>query len=179
MGATGDVSSEAVGNVQAVITLLEFGFDFVDSLNPDHNVSGSIAEFSPQSRYVKANASQLHKYGHGTFCRFRIAVPHPLRHKPGVYALVVEGSIGYVGETMDLNTRFNSGYGNISPRNCYVGGRMTNCRINQRVLDESRSGRRVDLYFHATPQRQTVEKRLITSCSPPWNGQGKPGMALH
>jgi len=162
---------EAVDRVPSTITLQELSFDFVDSISPDRDASGSIHEFRPQQRYVKGNASLLHKYGDGTFCRFRIAVPQKVRRMPGVYALVVDGSVRYIGECKDLYKRFNAGYGNISPRNCYVGGQMTNCRINRRVLDESKSGRRVDLYFHATSCRFAVEKGLIASCAPPWNGQ--------
>jgi hypothetical protein len=38
----------------------------------------------------------------------------------------VDESKEYVGECRDLVKRFNSGYGQISPRNCFVGGRRTN-----------------------------------------------------
>ena len=116
--------------------------------------------------FAKSDAVPLHKHGHGTFCKFRISVPKGLA---GVYALVVDGSVRYIGECEDLGKRFNMGYGNISPRNCYEGGQRTNCKINRRVLDVSKAGGRVDLYFHPTPLRQTVEKQLVASCPPPWN----------
>lgn len=164
---------EAVSGVPSMSILPELSFDFVDTISPDRDASGSIHEFSPQQRYAKGNASLLHTYGAGTFCRFRIAAPQTVRGVPGVYALVVGGSVRYIGECMDLYKRFNVGYGNISPRNCYVGGQMTNCKINQCVLNESKFGRRVDLYFHATSQRSAIEKYLITLCAPPWNGQSR------
>lgn len=171
--------SEAVDRAPSTIILLELRFDFVDSINPHRDASGSIHEFSPQQRYAKGNASLLHTYGDGAFCRFRIAGPRRLRGVPGVYALVVDGSVRYIGECKDLYKRFNVGYGNISPRNCYVGGQMTNCKINRQVLDESKAGRRVDLYFYATSHRKTVEKCLIASCSPLWNHRSKQGITSH
>jgi hypothetical protein len=140
-------------------------FALVQHLAPERNEEGAIREVSPQGRYKKA--IPLHQYGHGTFCAFRIAVPAGL---VGVYALVVDGSVRYLGECADLGTRFNGGYGTISPRNCYVGGQSTNCKINRRVLDVSKAGGRVDLYFHPTPQRKTVEAHLIAAYLPPWNG---------
>jgi hypothetical protein len=109
----------------------------------------------------------LHKHGYGAFCKFRISVPRGLI---GVYALVVDGLVCYIGECEDLGKRFNTGYGNISPRNCYQGGQPTNCKINHRVLDVSNTGESVNLYFHSTSSRHLVEKRLITQFSPPWNG---------
>ena len=48
-------------------------------------------------------------------------------------SLVRDGQIIYIGETAGLRQRFNMGYGNISPRNCYVGGQSTNCKMNKIV----------------------------------------------
>ncbi len=143
-------------------------FAFVGSLTPERDTSGTIVEFSPQGRYAKADAHALHKHGHGAFCRFCIAVPKGLA---GVYALVVDGSVRYIGECEDLGKRFNMGYGTISPKNCYAGGQPTNCKINRRVLGVSKGGGRVDLYFLPTPLslRKAVENQLVARCSPPWN----------
>lgn len=147
--------------------LAEYTFTFVEAITPERAASGAIQEFSPQKRYRKAATAPLHKYGHGTFCKFRISVPMGL---VGVYTLIVDGAVYYVGECVDLGKRFNMGYGNISPRNCYEGGQMTNCRINQHILNVSKVGGRVNLYFHPTAQRKAVEDQLIAHYSPPWNG---------
>jgi hypothetical protein len=149
-----------------VIRLGERDFAFVASLTPERDAAGAIRELSPQGRYTKSDAVPLHKHGQGTFCKFRIAVSKGL---VGVYAMVVDGAVRYIGECEDLGKRFNMGYGNISPRNCYEGGQSTNCKINRRVFDMSKAGRRVDLYFHPTPQRKTVEEPLIARYIPPWN----------
>lgn len=39
----------------------------------------------------------------------------------------------YVGECECLVKRVNQGYGRIGPRNCFMGGRTTNVRINRLV----------------------------------------------
>jgi hypothetical protein len=161
--------SESETDVLLNISLEGYDFALMESLAPERDAVGAIREFSPQGRYVKADATALHKHGQGTFCRFRISVPKGMT---GVYALVVAGSVCYIGECEDLAKRFNTGYGNISPKNCYVGGQATNCKINRRVLDVSQAGEQVDLYFHPTSPllRKPVEKRLVASYMPPWNG---------
>jgi hypothetical protein len=147
--------------------LAEYTFTFVETLTPERTASGAILELSPQGQYKKAGTSPLHKYGHGTFCKFRISVPEGL---VGVYAMIVGGVVSYIGECTDLRSRFNYGYGNISPKNCYVGGQETNCRVNQHILNVMKDGGRVDLYFHPTTKRKAVEAQLIARYSPPWNG---------
>lgn len=142
-------------------------FTFVALLAPERDLAGVVREYSPQGRYAKAGAVPLHKYGLGTFCRFRLALPKGLS---GVYALVLDGTVRYFGECEDLGKRFNTGYGNISPKNCYQGGQATNCKINRRILDAAKARGRVDLYFHPTPLRRTVEQQLIARYLPPWNG---------
>ncbi len=141
---------------------------FAESLSPRRDESGRIVEISPQHLYEKADICPLHEHGHGTFCKFSISAANGL---VGVYALIVGESVHYIGECADFRKRFNMGYGNISPKSCYKGGQPTNCKINRRVLDVTRSGGRVDLYFYSTDARKSVERELVTQYLPPWNGR--------
>lgn len=159
--------SGGAGGAPPVIRLEGDDFRFVTPLMPMHDLSGAIMEYLPQGRYAKAEDARLHQDGSGPFCRFRITVPRGL---VGVYTLMVLGDVRYIGECEDLGKRFNAGYATISPKNCYKGGQPTNCKINRRVLDVSKRGERVDLYFHATLQRKLIEAHLIAACSPLWNG---------
>ena len=102
--------------------------------------------------------------------QFHIRVP---KGQVGVYALVVDDVVRYIGECEDLGKRFNAGYGNISPKNCYIGGQPTNCKINHQVLDIAKSGRHVCLYFHPTAERYVVERQLIAAYAPRWNGRDR------
>jgi hypothetical protein len=125
----------------------------------------------PQARYRNQRGLQLHRWGKGPFCKFRI--PSHLQGE-GVYLLSVNSDVRYVGECESLSARFNMGYGQISPRNCYEGGQRTNCKVNQLVLEAARRGHDVELWFHDTSNRKDVEAELIAALAPLWNKQGKP-----
>lgn len=112
----------------------------------------------------------LHAYGNGPFCKFRIPREH---HQEGVYILTVDDQPYYVGECVDLTDRYNNGYGNISPRNCYEGGQRTNCRINNLILKTVQAGHQIDLWFFATDKREVIETQLIGALNvrDRWNRQ--------
>ncbi len=161
------IPNNAAASTRTPITLGGYDFRFVATLAPERAASGLISEWSPQALYKNLDTYPLHKHGLGTFCKFRIVVPKDL---VGVYSLIVDGEVRYVGECADLGKRFNMGYGNISPKNCYVGGQSTNCKINRRVLDIAKAEGQVDLYVYPTLERKTVEKELVGMYVPPWNG---------
>src|SRR5450432_977594 len=100
----------------------DYDFKHVANIEPARNENGSVKAFMPQGRYGKAGSVLLNKYGVGPFCKFKI--PTSFRTS-GVYVLTIEGEIRYVGECANLSARFNMGYGNISPKNCYKGGQET------------------------------------------------------
>ena len=88
------------------------------------------------------------------FCKFKMT---HLSKKSGVYLWVEEGEIIYIGETNNLHRRFNSGYGQISPRNCYVGGQNTNVKMNRIALDHYMQGKTIDIYVCETPYNKFLE----------------------
>jgi hypothetical protein len=148
-----------------------YTFNWVCEIVPDKDANGKILEDTPQEQYAKAATSRLHAYGHGAFCRFRIRTTKP---EPGVYIINIEDRAMYVGECTDLSSsgrrsRFNAGYGRISPRNCYEGGQQTNCRINTLILESAQQGRRLELWFMPSGERKLVEQRLLRQLQPPWN----------
>lgn len=153
-------------DVPSEIALGSYTFSLVESLVLEHDETGVIAERRPQAQYYKADLVPLHKHGEGPFCKFGISVPLGL---VGVYALLVDGQVRYIGESEDLRKRFSYGYGNISPRNCYKGGQGTNLKINRRVLEVAKAAGRVDLYFYGTNARKQVERQLLDIYSPAWN----------
>ena len=127
---------------QLVQQLAGFSFQFVCLIEPKRDQGGQIVLDFPELRYTKRKTSCPHAHGAGPFCKFKIP------YEPwgsGVYALEVEGGIMYVGRAVDLAERFNMGYGQIAPRNCYKRGQSTNCRINKLVLEQALAGRRVRL----------------------------------
>ncbi len=163
------IQSKGAKDGPEVITLADRAFEFVDSLRPIRDDAGRVKEFYPQA---PANCVELHKYGHGPFCKFSISAEKGLA---GLYALVVNGQVMYIGECQDLVWLVNNGYGTISPSNlCKKGGTSTNCKLNMKVLEITKAGRQVDQYFYpyARPQkvRHELKMKLIYKYSPPWNG---------
>lgn len=151
--------------IQSIIS--GYSFQKVCNLEPVKDESGDIYEYKPHLRYDNRKGLKVHSYGYGPFCSFRI--PPKYKGKSGVYAYRVNGKVVYIGKTEDLGERFNQGYGNISPRNCYEGGKQTNCRINNLVLEQTKNGYPVELHFFETVELDAVESSLITLKKPQWN----------
>jgi hypothetical protein len=74
------------------------------------------------------------------------------------------------GLTQNFAQRFNQGYGIIAPKNCYIGGQSTNCKINSMILRKYVCGEHVYLYFHQTSEYASIESELIQALAPPYNG---------
>ena len=81
----------------------------------------------------------------------------------------VDDSIKYIGQCDNLSKRWNMGYGNISPKNCFVGGQSTNCRVNNLILDAFNANYLIKLFFHKTDELDVVEDDLINYLNPEWN----------
>ena len=143
-------------------------FDLVEAIEPERGADGHVLEFMPQSRYKGHGKQRLNRHGTGPFCRF-----HAARRiaSAGVYAVTVDGEISYIGECVNLSVRWGLGqYGSIQPKNCYVGGQSTNCKINSRVLSNTHAGKKIQLWFFPTQDHKAIEFKLRTTVNPPWNG---------
>ncbi|WP_312136392.1 hypothetical protein [Brevundimonas sp.] len=145
-------------------------FRYICKINPEL-IEGKINVYNPHIKYRNLRNKKLHEYGDKEFCKFSI----PLDHKQqGLYLLIVNGSIKYIGICKNLSNRYNNGYGRISPANCYVGGRRTNCRINNFIYEECKAGNKVDLFFHEMRNPREFELNLIKKFGGPdlWNVSG-------
>lgn len=153
-------------------TAREFGghrFQLVGRIEPERDSNGSVREVMPQSRYRNTRGLPLNTHGIGPFCRFSIA--RGVQHS-GVYVVTVTGTPAYVGKCRSLAQRFGpQGYGAIQPKNCFIGGQSTNCKINHLVLDCAKHGRRIDLWFHGSSNQDRIEGELISELNPQWNSQ--------
>lgn len=144
-------------------------FDRIGAIDPERDSSGAVRKFMPQSRYRNARGLPLNGHGAGPFCRFSIARGIAV---PGVYLLTLAGQPVYVGKCRDLAKRFGpQGYGTIQPKNCFVGGQSTNCKINNLILQHAKQRQQLELWFHATGEAGPVERDLIVKIRPAWNTQ--------
>lgn len=139
-----------------ILQVCGYRFSFVQQLIPAVE-NGRIKEYTPQKAYANRSNLPLGSNGAGAFCRFSIHAPAV----PGVYLWVADGEIIYIGETVNLAQRFNSGYGYISPRNCYAHGQSTNCKMNKVVMEYYKGGKMIDLYFLQTENYKQVELDLL------------------
>ena len=149
-------------------------FELIGTIDPTRNEDGAIEEYFPQHRYRDAATARLHAYGEGPFCRFSVARGIT---RGGLYIITVNEAPVYAGECENLSKRYDStGYGGISPRNCFHGGQPTNCRINALILAEAKCGSTIELWFHPTSGEKTdrlgAETDLIQSLRPIWNRAG-------
>ena len=146
-----------------------YQFKHIGLIEPERDSNGAIREFMPQSQYRNVRALPLHDHGAGPFCRFTAARGI---HKAGVYVITFARRPAYVGKCCDLALRFGpQGYGAIQPRNCFVGGQSTNCKVNNLILQAARRGQGMELWFHATSEPASVERDIIVKIRPPWNTQ--------
>jgi hypothetical protein len=149
------------------LEILGYTFGSVGPIRPESDGFGKVQHYRPHLKYDHATATPLNPYGAGPFCRFRIPADLTLE---GVYLLRVDEQIVYLGKCDNLAVRFNSGYGQIAPRNCYKGGQNTNCKVNRRVLHEIERGRQVELWFCPVGNPLAVEKSMLAALAPTWNG---------
>ena len=148
-----------------------YSFQCVGPIQPARDESGEVIGELPQSRYRNENNLPLNNYGKGPFCRFRVARGW---QSSGVYVLMNGEEPLYAGVTENLDARWGSnGYGGISPKNCFKAGQETNCRINNLIYRETKTGAGFELWFlpvegdkHA---RLVIESELIAALNPPWN----------
>ena len=87
----------------------------------------------------------------------------------GIYLWVFDNEILYVGRTKNLLKRFNNGYGRISASNCYIGGTITNCRMNKVLLQLYEQGKIISLYFYKTHKHKVVERNILHAINTPYN----------
>lgn len=142
-----------------------YSFEWAALIRPEVDDLGAPQAFYPHSAYANPQNLALHPYGEGPFCRFRI--PTNLQ-AAGVYLLVSDTPL-YAGECANLATRFNHGYGAISPRDCYTGGRPNHCRINHLLFEQAKAGKQTEIWFHKATKRAAVLEEVIKAVKPAWN----------
>jgi hypothetical protein len=120
----------------------------------------------PQSRYLNTRQLPLNNYGAGPFCKFNISSRFA---ESGVYVLTIDDEVRYVGECANLSARFNAGYGNISPKNCFKGGQETNCRLNNLIYRAACAGQKITLWFLRTADYKVIEATIRAASRLAWN----------
>jgi len=113
----------------------------------------------------------LNKYGDLEYSRFMLSDSFQYNLK-GVYFYYVNDELKYIGRCRDsMQKRVNSGYGNISPKNCYIDGQSTNCKVNA-LVTQNRGSVKLKIYpMDDIKEIEELESRLIDELMPEWNGR--------
>jgi hypothetical protein len=113
----------------------------------------------------------LNPYGDKTYSKFWINDTNVL-DKKGLYLFCIDNNIKYIGRCNDtFKKRLNTGYGNISPKNCFLDGQSTNCRINNLITKNKSNLQLYVLCKNNNCEINLLEKSLINEYNPEWNIQ--------
>lgn len=145
-----------------------YTFRSMGHIMPQMRDDGSVFIDRPQKRYSNPKNLGYNRYCNEEteFTTFKI---EGLPSSKGVYIWLIEGEedLSYIGECVDFRKRFSpTGYGRISPRNCFIGGQSTNCKMNQEVLKKWKEGKVFHLYILETEKHKEIEEVLIRECHP-------------
>lgn len=113
----------------------------------------------------------LNSHGDEKYCKF-IMNNNELINKKGLYFYKSGEEILYIGRCRDsFKNRFNQGYGVIHPKNCYLDGQSTNCKINSLI---NKTGDSIELFLASLTSDSEIENkeiRLIEDFKPKWNSR--------
>ena len=142
-----------------------YDFTYIETISPIVK-NGIIKYPAPHVRYKNIKNLPLNEYGLKEFCKFKL---QNAKEVCGVYAWVINDEVVYIGEAANFKKRFNSGYGNISPKNCFADGQITNCKMNNVVYETYKDGQQIDIYFFETKDYKAIEKELLISIDTRYN----------
>jgi hypothetical protein len=111
----------------------------------------------------------LNKYGDLKYSVFKLSRKEHEILK-GVYIYTDGAELLYIGRCTDsLKKRINYGYGKIHPKNCYIDGQSTNCRLNALITELKN---KPALFLYAMDNKKEIEfleSNLRMELNPPWN----------
>lgn len=116
----------------------------------------------------------LNPHGDRSYIQFRPQLG-PYKPLKGLYRYTVAGRVVYVGLSLDsFGRRIGSGYGSISPKNCYLDGQSTNCHLNALLAQHWDEVQLSILPMTDAQEIVALERALIRGLRPEWNVQLKP-----
>lgn len=147
---------------EKIKTIQNYEFIYICRLIPESDSNGNLVRI----KYELDSEREIHQYGGEEFCRF--SIDQKWKKISGVYVLIQEGDIIYIGQASDFYKRFSQ-YGDIPEKGCYKGGRSTDCKINSMILKSYEEDKAIDLYFHETSRYDSVERALLANIPTKYN----------
>ena len=157
------------GDKQKMVKILEdslgnkYMFEYQCDIKAEVNENGDIITYNPADKYKKKASTNLNDYGNSEFCYLS---KMNLCKDSGVYAVYEDDKLIYIGRAKNLCSRWSRvNYGAISPKNCYLGGQSTNCKINSYICERLKEGKKLELYFYKAEEYINVESVLLDKYS--------------
>lgn len=161
--------------------IYNYTFTYADTIRLDVDNKGEIIVYEPlkdtSNKYLNNKRyllnppceAALKEYGELKFCTFKIIKSIP---QSCVYALYVDDELKYIGRADNFDKRWGPvNYGKISPRNIYIGGQSTNCKMNNYIYRTCVAGHICYLYVLVSANYKEIEAMLIDKYNQEHPGQ--------
>ena len=121
----------------------------------------------PQDRFKNPKGYSLAPENDVFYCSFNVAAPK----RSGIYLILINGKIVYIGRAKCLHNRLSLQYGRVSPRHPYAGGQIQKCRTNAKINSAICKGEYVTVEWKVCSDYIEQEKLLLSEPSnrPLWN----------
>ena len=141
--------------------------DTIDSEKFGFQEISGTTNLRPQDRFRNPKSYLLHSSHDVFYCAFKVNAPR----KAGIYRILVDGGLVYIGRAADLKNRLSTQYGNVSPRHPFAGGQLQKCRTNAKINDALCRGKRVVIHWEVCNDYIAKERDLLKdpACRPEWN----------
>ncbi|MFC0524501.1 hypothetical protein ACFFGV_13075 [Pontibacillus salicampi] len=146
-------------------TIEKLPFEFVSMIEPDKTASGRVLEYIPENPFQEEEERVNYPFAGGPFCSFSI----PTYEENGIYLLLVNERINYVGKCSHLSHLFNNGFGSIVLERSYIMNNLELCRINYKMLQAFFKGGSITLLFAQTAEDRNWTTFLAKRFLPEWN----------
>lgn len=129
-----------------------------------HDRRGRVYRHEP----LAGMAAVEHRYPEWARGPFGLVEPErELPSEPGLYALVEQGVVRFVGAAVDLRRAFGPrGIGEVRRRDCDDARREDALRVNAGVVAAAMAGRTVDLYLTVTGRTTRMDRFLARDTAP-------------
>ncbi len=134
---------------------------YAGRLFAEQDAAGVVQEYSPLAG-MAAVEQRYPAWALGPFSRIELEFAIPAQ--AGVFALVTDGVVRYVGHARNLEVMFGSraGIGYVSRRDAQHPRGEERCRLNRLITAEARAGRIVDVYVQAMGRTRWLRRAQST-----------------
>ena len=127
----------------------------------------AVINLRPQDRFSNPKGYKLLPEHNVSYCSFNIDAPK----ESGIYWILVNQEIVYVGRAKSLHNRLSVQYGTVSPRHPFEGGQLQKCRTNAKINTAICNGDLVSFRWLVCLDYVECEQELLKDPEkrPPWN----------